>query len=130
MTNVAERQEFDDETVVAPVSSAEPPQHSEESVTPSWFTLTYPNASQEDLAAHYNEEQPSTYVPPVHTPSPEAYEAYRRRIEERFQFAQRMADPELKANQDNSSFPARPALPNHMAVNVVRKPIQSKQNYR
>lgn len=58
-------------------------------VTPTWFSNTYGTDGGEDLANRYRTSR--TQDPIFETPSPEAYEAYRRRLEERFQSAKRMA---------------------------------------
>lgn len=61
---------------------------------PSWFSTAYPAASGEDMADRYRSSPHLTNsAAPVQAAPPEAYEAYRRRIEERFKLAQRVADP-------------------------------------
>lgn len=65
-----------------------------EEVTPSWFVKTYPGQSVDSLASQYRTTQPdaASTTPEV---MDEAYALYRRRLEERFQQAQRMADPDF-----------------------------------
>lgn len=62
---------------------------------PSWFGKAFPQLSLDGAAERYQEtqEEPIELQAPVSTPTAEAYELYRRRLEERFQLAQRMADP-------------------------------------
>lgn len=61
---------------------------------PSWFSRTYEGASREDMAKRYQETFDETALQvPFATPSPEAYNAYKRRLEERFRTAQSLADP-------------------------------------
>ena len=88
----------------------------QEQVTPSWFSKTYPDQDQEDLARRYQSERPAPLMPPAASPGPEAYEAYRRRLEERFKLAQKVADPayaalpplpERYATEPDSVFPSR-----------------------
>lgn len=58
-------------------------------VTPTWFGNTYGSEESAALADRYRTTRARD--PVFDTPSPEAYEAYRRRLEERFQSAKRMA---------------------------------------
>mgnify|MGYP000937355299 CR=1 FL=1 len=61
---------------------------------PSWFSRTYVRLNPEDMASRYEQSLGERGNAPVFaTPSPEAYEAYKRRLEERFRTAQSMADP-------------------------------------
>ncbi len=61
----------------------------DDGVTPSWFANTYGADDGTDLADRYRTTRAKD--PIFETPSPEAYEAYRRRLEERFQSAKRIA---------------------------------------
>jgi hypothetical protein len=79
---------------------------------PSWFSRTY---GEQDVAEHYRDHQlQQPAIPkPLIAENTAAYDAYRRRLEERFSAAQRLADPDF-IPQDNArpvgttSFPERP----------------------
>jgi len=58
-------------------------------VTPSWFGKTLSDTESEDLADQYRAVR--AHAPMFEQPNPEAYESYRRRLEERFQSAKRIA---------------------------------------
>jgi hypothetical protein len=61
---------------------------------PSWFSRTYDQASPEDMAERYLKTHDEGIAQAAFaTPSPEAYKAYKRRLDERFRMAQSMADP-------------------------------------
>jgi hypothetical protein len=83
---------------------------------PSWFSRTYGDA---DVAEQYRDHQ-SEHPPvpqPITAESSVAYDAYRKRLEERFSAAQRLADPDF-IPQDNArpvgapTFPDRPLYSN------------------
>jgi hypothetical protein len=110
------------EAVVAPDAAAEVPNAERaskaviEPSVPSWFARTYDDASQDELAQRYqktfDETVPHATSP---TPGPEAYEAYQRRLEERFRVAQSMADamhapqPVTKRQRVKNATPKRNA---------------------
>ena len=79
---------------------------------PSWFSRTY---GEQDMAEQYRENQSQQPVvpKPVIAENTAAYDAYRKRLEERFSAAQRLADPDF-IPQDNArpagatAFPGRP----------------------
>jgi hypothetical protein len=85
----------------------------EQEHVPSWFARTY---GEQDVAAQYRDRQAQQPVvpQPIAVENTAAYEAYRKRLEERFSSAQRVADPHF-IPQDNgkpfagSSFPDRPS---------------------
>lgn len=62
-------------------------------VTPSWFGRSVPANDVRDMARDMGEQYRSAraHAPLFEQPSPEAYDAYRRRLEERFQNAKRQA---------------------------------------
>ncbi len=61
---------------------------------PSWFSRNYEDATPEDLAQRYHKTFDETLSQAVFaTPNPEAYNAYKRRLEERFRTAQTLVDP-------------------------------------
>ena len=79
---------------------------------PSWFSRTY---GEQDVAENYRDHQSQQPVvpKPVLAENTAAYDAYRKRLEERFSAAQRLADPDF-IPQDNArpvaatGFPERP----------------------
>lgn len=73
----------------------EPQQPDSAEVTPTWFSNTYGAEDSSDLVERYRTSRAQD--PIFETPSPEAYEAYRRRLEERFQSAKRMASGPVPA---------------------------------
>jgi hypothetical protein len=82
--------------------------------TPSWFARTYGDASPIEMADQYvSNRAPVDPQKPIVSENSAAYEAYRKRLEERFSSAQRSADPNF-IPQDNkfatadSAFPRRP----------------------
>ena len=77
----------------APIEASTLPPSDLPSFTPSWFSANYPGATPEELAGRYRAEQRAVPLQSFQPTNPEAYEAYRRRLEERFQLAQRLADP-------------------------------------
>jgi hypothetical protein len=86
--------------------------HEEPEVIPSWFSRTYGEKSKLDVAEDYARARP---VPPapVLVEGAASYEAYRRRLEERFANAQRLADPDYGLYADprvsaDVVFPNRP----------------------
>ena len=106
----------------------------QEHLTPSWFSRTYSDQNQEDLAQRYQTERPVPLVPPAASPGPEAYEAYRRRLEERFKLAQKIADPafaplpplpERRAADPVSAFPTR-----QRRTTAMEKPLAVKSQHR
>lgn len=114
------RKEFEHDDVVKPEAdaAATPEANSEAPVAdaeelppgiPSWFSRTYPKLSAEDIASRYRDAQEAVPAAPVVAPGPEAYEAYKRRLEERFQLAQRLADPQHATPQ--AAAPVRTAVP-------------------
>jgi hypothetical protein len=116
----AAKPNFEDEfadAVVAPDAAAQMPDevHAEEPTEPSWFSRNYENASPEELATRYQKTYDETVSQAAFaTPAPEAYEAYKRRLEERFRMAQSMADPSNAApplasrKRPVASAPVRP----------------------
>jgi hypothetical protein len=66
------------------------PEHVE-AKTPSWFSRDFSTGTSETLADRYRAAQPETHLI-AETPGPEAYEAYRRRLDEKFKQAQRLYD--------------------------------------
>ncbi len=64
-------------------------------VTPSWFGNTINAEDSERLADHYRTTR--AHAPMFEQPTPEAYEAYRRRLEERFQSAKRIVSGPVPA---------------------------------
>jgi hypothetical protein len=80
---------------------------------PSWFARTY---GEQDVAAQYRDHQAQQPVvpQPIAVENTAAYEAYRKRLEERFSSAQRVGEPHFMP-QDNGqpaaaySFPERPS---------------------
>ena len=82
---------------------------------PSWFSRTYEDASPGEMAKRYQENHgESARQAGFATPSPEAYDAYKRRLEERFRIAQMMVDPAFDAppiasrTRQKSTAPKRP----------------------
>jgi hypothetical protein len=79
---------------------------------PSWFSRTY---GEQDVAENYRDHQAQQPVvpKPISAESSIAYDAYRKRLEERFSAAQQLADPDF-IPQDNArpvdatAFPGRP----------------------
>jgi hypothetical protein len=82
--------------------------------TPSWFSQTYGDASAREMADRYVSNRPAPVQgQPVIAENASAYEAYRKRLEERFSSAQRMADPDYipqdnSQSQPSTAFPHRP----------------------
>ncbi len=77
-------------------------------LTPSWFSGGNPAEAAEDLAQRYRRARADN--PDVMLSGPEAYEAYRRRLEERFQTAKRMANDlggEIMSNMEHAQPPLR-----------------------
>ncbi len=102
-----------------------------EDLTPSWFAKTYPDQNRDDLANRYQTERPT---PLAASPGPEAYEAYRRRLEERFKLTQRVADPDYAplpplpehyATEPDSTFPSR-----QRRRGAMEKPLVAKSQHR
>jgi hypothetical protein len=79
---------------------------------PSWFARTYGDASPREMANQYKSARPLPgYGQPVIAENTAAYEAYRKRLEERSSTAQREADPVYVAqarSQTETGFPTRP----------------------
>jgi hypothetical protein len=99
-----------------------------EQTTPSWFSKTYGEQQPTHMAEQYAEYRAGQ--PPMPTPviaeNTKAYAAYRQRLEERFQTAQRLADPTF-IPQDNAqpvsvhAFPARPTYVHGMVGQPAAK---------
>jgi hypothetical protein len=88
-----EPSELDDEPLPESLAEAVTEQ-TEEPPEPSWFSRTYNVASPEEMAERYMQSYDEAMSQAAFaTPSPEAYNAYQRRLEERFRTAQTMADP-------------------------------------
>ncbi len=95
---------------------------------PSWFARTYGDATPHEMANQYKSARPMPAVgQPLVSENAVAYEAYRKRLEERFSTAQQMGDPSYAA-QDNfepaAGFPTRPTYAHGMEGHVpttVRK---------
>ncbi len=81
-----------------------------EDVTPSWFATGFSADDSDELADRYRSARANHLV--FEQPGPEAYEAYRRRLEERFQSAKRNATgPQSPINTMANEKPAmRPVL--------------------
>jgi hypothetical protein len=101
------------DAVVAP--DAAPEVETAHAEDPSWFSRTYEQASPQDMAERYQKTFDETFSQSAFaTPSPEAYNAYKRRLEERFRTAQTMADPIYatlpigRQKQGASAAPTRP----------------------
>jgi hypothetical protein len=73
---------------------------------PTWFSRTY---GDKDMAANYRETSRANIPPPPIAADNAAYEAYRRRLEERFKMAQHAVEPNMP-KQDNVAFPRRPVF--------------------
>jgi hypothetical protein len=129
----AVEQEIDVESVeaVEPAVAMEP----EELITPSWFRRTYGESGALDMAEHYR----TTHVADVAVPPPmtagqtAAYEAYKKRLEERFATAQQMVDPTF-LSQGNRGFVQTPFVsgefpqrPNYAYVMPTAPQRQKKQ---
>jgi hypothetical protein len=79
--------------------------------TPSWFSQDIVTEAGDDLADRYKAARAEHPVI-VETPGSEAYEIYRRRLDERFQQAQRLYDVPQRANSDiRAPAQRRPTLP-------------------
>lgn len=79
---------------------------------PSWFARTYGDSSPREMADQYKSARPvPAFGQPLVSENAMAYEAYRKRLEERFSSAQQRVDPAFGA-QDNfepaARFPMRP----------------------
>ncbi|MFO1034725.1 MAG: hypothetical protein U1E15_11830 [Hyphomicrobiales bacterium] len=85
--------------------AAEQPEAEEDTVTPSWFANTYKSAAPQDLAQRYRETRKPVEAAEEH------YDHYRRRLEERFQRAKRMAEApaEPVATMAHHAPPSRPS---------------------
>ena len=92
-----------DETAMQ--EAVEPGHLTEGEVTPTWFSSTYTEEDSNDLVERYRSSRAQD--PVFETPSPEAYEAYRRRLEERFQSAKRMAAGPVPAFSTMDEVPQR-----------------------
>jgi hypothetical protein len=77
-----------------------------ETKTPSWFSRDMSTNTGEALADRYRAARPESSLI-VETPGPEAYEAYRRRLDEKFTQAQRIYD----VPQEPAVTQRRPTLP-------------------
>jgi hypothetical protein len=83
---------------------------------PRWFTQTYGETSAREMADRYVSNRPAPAPlmgQPIIAENASAYEAYRKRLEDRFSSAQRMADPSYipqdnEQSQSTSAFPNRP----------------------
>jgi hypothetical protein len=81
------------------------PEHAE-TRTPSWFSRDIPTSAGGSLADRYRTARPESNLI-METPGPEAYEAYRRRLDEKFTQAQRIYD----VPQEPAVAQRRPTLP-------------------
>ncbi len=79
------------EAVEAEIDAEESVSEPQEAKTPSWFTRDISKKTDEDLAVRYREARPATRLI-VETPGPEAYEDYRRKLDEKFAQGQRLYD--------------------------------------
>ena len=112
--NQAPRDDFETEHEVVP------------DTTPSWFSRTYGDT---DLAGKYRENRAAHPVEtsPLVAENSAAYEAYRKRLEQRFASAQLMADPAF-IPQDNArpasgtAFPQRPQFSQGMVGDPRQRP--------
>jgi hypothetical protein len=82
-------------------------------VIPSWFSRTYGEKSGGDIADDYARVRPVPPAPVV-AADPASYDAYRRRLQERFANAQRLSDPDYGLYADPRAasdvlFPNRPS---------------------
>jgi hypothetical protein len=84
---------------------------------PSWFARTYGDASANEIADQYRNNQPlPQQTPPLIAENAQAYEAYRKRLEDRFSTAQRAIDPQFSPQETHeSAFPRRPSYVHGMA---------------
>jgi hypothetical protein len=102
-----------------------------EEVTPSWFSRGIPPDKAESLANRYREARADS--PVLQAPDPEAYESYRRRLEERFQSARRMAHGPTSpvATMHHDAPPGRPSLASDEDGNLRFREWQKKvQSHR
>lgn len=107
-----------------------PATQAEGDVTPTWFANTYGAEQTDELADRYRTSRAQD--PIFDTPSPEAYEAYRRRLEERFQSAKRMASGPVPAfsTMDDGPQKRRKAAPAEDEGSQRFKDWQMKMNHR
>jgi hypothetical protein len=77
---------------------------------PSWFARTYGDASAKEMADQYRSNRPlPQQTQPLIAENALAYEAYRKRLEDRFSSAQRNVDPQfIPQDNDEAAFPRRP----------------------
>jgi hypothetical protein len=105
------------------VSSETPMEDVEQQpTTPSWFSRTYGEQQPDDMAEQYRTQRqtPERSYAAQMAEREAAYEAYRRRLEERFVMAQRLADPGheapyAQAHVYNNPFPQRPYVASRFA---------------
>jgi hypothetical protein len=107
----------------------------QEAEVPSWFARTYGKDNEADMAERYRVSHPfdSEAVRPIMAEKEAAYDAYRKRIEERFSSARQLADPGFMS-QDNvrttadvdSAFPQRPNFSAEKPKRPRKKPQTSK----
>jgi hypothetical protein len=98
------------ENAMPDVSEHETKEAPEPEVIPSWFSRTYGERSTSDMAEDYAKIRPIP-PPPVVAEGSASYDAYRKRLEERFANARRMTDPDYAAQayaMQNVAFPDRP----------------------
>lgn len=88
---------------------------SPDSEVPSWFVRTYDGASPTEIAQRYHKTFDETLSQAAFaTPSPQAYEAYKRRLEERFRTAQAVVDPAHGGPAAASHKSRKPLRPTRM----------------
>jgi hypothetical protein len=107
-----------------------------DSRTPSWFSRDISIEAGEVLAERYRTSE-RVSLPVFETPGPEAYEDYKKRLEEKFSQAQRLYDPLEK----QSIAELRPTLPlsdihgrrrlyeQEQREHLVRNPHSAKQPF-
>ena len=97
-------------------------------LTPSWFGTAINPEDSERLASDYRAAR--AHAPMFEQPSPEAYEAYRRRLEERFQSAKRMASGPVPPFSTMAPEPARGRRNTDDDGNLRFREWQKKMNAR
>ena len=113
-----EAAEFDGEDLEPTFDDEEPldargEETAEDEVTPSWFGKAMSDDDSQELANRYRSAR--AHAPMFEQPTPEAYESYRRRLEERFQSAKRLAASPAVApfsTMEREAEPVRPRAAN------------------
>jgi hypothetical protein len=120
MSTAENRKPAHEDEAYEEINGAETPEQIEQDVQaetlttedPSWFARTYNRLTPEEMAERYQKNYDETMAQATFgTPTPAAYDAYKRRLEERFRMAQTMGDPShapLHANAGKAAAPLRP----------------------